>query len=76
MKERTSLTGRPARGYSVSPPCHPTYIDAWCVTFCLRREEILEVKTMIPEVLALGLLVYKTPYSGCIEAGYDDMSKL
>ena len=44
------------------------YFDAWCITYCSKREETLEVYTVIGEVLVLGLLVvvWKIPYSGCI----------
>ena len=33
------------------------YFDAWCITCCSKREETLEVYTVIGEVLVLGLLV-------------------
>ena len=44
------------------------YLDAWCITCCSKREENLEVYTVIGEVLVLGLLVgvFKIPYSSCI----------
>ena len=54
------------------------YIYAWCVTRYPRLEDILDIHTMIPEVLVLGLLVckIKIPCSSCIRARYDEMSKL
>ena len=46
------------------------YFDAWCIACCSKREETLEVYTVLGEVLVLGLLVvvYKIPYtaSSCI----------
>ena len=46
------------------------YSSAWCITYCPKREETLEVYTVLGEVLVLGLLVvvYKIPYtaSSCI----------
>ena len=40
------------------------YFDAWCITCCSKREETLEVYTVIGEVLVLGVLVvYKIPNS-------------
>ena len=34
------------------------YFDAWCITWCLKREETLKVYTVIgEEVLVLSLLV-------------------
>ena len=44
------------------------YFNARCITCCPKREEVLEVYTVIGEVLVLGLLVvvYKIPYSSCM----------
>ena len=46
---RTSLIGRPSRGYSVSPPCHLTnacrVIKDCLVTFCRAREKTAVLHT-------------------------------
>ena len=43
------------------------YFNAWYITRRPKREEALEIDTVMGEVLVLGLqVVYKIPYSNCM----------